>query len=73
MNKFQEAIERIDAKNAEDPNLEMADGKEVPKELLYSERMTDKLLDFYSQASEELQIAVRAQHICRWKVPRDSY
>lgn len=73
MSKFQEAIKRIDAKNAEDPNLEMANGKEFPKELLYSQRMTDKLLDFYPQASEELQIAVRAQHICRWTVPRDTY
>lgn len=73
MSKFQEAIQRIDDKNAEDPNMEKGNGKEFPKEFLYSERMTDKLLDFYPQASEELHIAVRAQHICRWKVPRDSY
>lgn len=73
MSKFEKAIERIDQKNAEDPNLEKANGKEFPKELLYSQRMTDKLLDFYPKASEELQIAVRAQHICRWKVPRDTY
>ncbi|WP_286760786.1 DUF4202 domain-containing protein [Salegentibacter sp. UBA1130] len=73
MSKFQEAIQRIDNKNAQDPNLEIANGKEFPKELLYSQRMTDKLLDFYPQASEELQIAVRAQHICRWTVPRDTY
>jgi hypothetical protein len=73
MSKFQKAIQRIDQKNAEDPNLEKANGKEFPKELLYSERMTDKLLDFHPQASQELQIAVRAQHICRWKVPRDTY
>ncbi|MBZ9730627.1 DUF4202 domain-containing protein [Salegentibacter sp. JZCK2] len=73
MSKFQEAIQRIDQKNAEDPNVEKANGKEVPKELLYSQRMTDKLLDFHPQCSEELQIAVRAQHICRWKVPRDTY
>jgi hypothetical protein len=73
MSKFQEAIQRIDDKNAEDPNMEKANRKEFPKELLYSQRMTDKLLDFNPQASEELQIAVRAQHICRWKVPRDTY
>ncbi|TDN86349.1 uncharacterized protein DUF4202 [Salegentibacter sp. 24] len=73
MSKFQKAIQHIDQKNAEDPNLEKANGKEFPKELLYSKRMTDKLLDFHPQASQELQIAVRAQHICRWKVPRDTY
>ncbi len=73
MSKFEEAIQRIDAKNAEDPNMEITNGKEYPKELLYSQRMTEKLLDFHPQASEELQIASRAQHICRWKVPRHTY
>lgn len=73
MSKFEEAIQRIDDKNAEDPNIETLDGKEYPKELLYSQRMTEKLLDFHPRASEELQIAARAQHICRWKVPRNTY
>ncbi len=73
MNKFNEAVKRIDHKNAKDPNLETANGKEFPKELLYSQRMTEKLLDFHPRASEALQIAARAQHICRWKVPRHTY
>lgn len=73
MSKFEQAITIIDQKNSEDPNIEIYEGKEYPKELLYSERMSQKLLEFHPEASEELQIAARAQHICRWKYPRDSY
>ena len=40
--RFELAIERIDAANAEDPNFEMAEGEEHPKELLYSRRMTGR-------------------------------
>ncbi|UJH89647.1 DUF4202 domain-containing protein [Antarcticibacterium sp. 1MA-6-2] len=73
MNKFNEALNRIDEKNSEDPHKELADGKTYPKELLYSERMTKQLLEFKPEASEELQIAARAQHICRWQTPREDY
>ncbi|KDN56164.1 hypothetical protein FEM21_07160 [Flavobacterium seoulense] len=30
-------------------------------------------MDFHPNASEEIQIAAKAQHICRWKMPRESY
>ena len=73
MSKFEKAIRIIDKKNAEDPNKEIYKGKEYPKELLYAERMSEKLLDFEPEASDELQIAARAQHICRWKYPRSNY
>jgi len=35
--------------------------------------MTRKLLRFEPNASKALQIAARAQHICRWKIARDAY
>lgn len=70
---FKEAIEKIDRANAQDPNTEIYQGKEYPKELLYSQRMTETLLSFEPNASEELQIAARAQHIERWKIDRNSY
>lgn len=73
MSKFEKAIATIDQKNAEDPHIEIYDGKEYPKELLYSQRMSEKLLEFQPDASDELQIAARAQHICRWKTPRSEY
>ena len=73
MSKFEQAIRNIDQKNAEDPHTEVYKEIEYPKELLYSERMSQKLLNFQPDASEELQLAARAQHICRWKYPRDTY
>jgi len=71
--RFKDAIARIDAANAEDPNKEIFEGKEYSKELLYSERMTAWLHKFEPNASEALQLAARAQHICRWKIPRSDY
>ncbi|MFD2828253.1 DUF4202 domain-containing protein [Leeuwenhoekiella polynyae] len=73
MTKFQQAIKAIDKENSQDPNRELVEGKSYPKELLYSERMTRQLLLFEPKASKELQIAARAQHICRWKSPREDY
>ena len=63
------AITLIDAANVLDPNLD--EGR--PKELLYAERMTAMLARFAPGADEVAQLAVRAQHIRRWVVPRDSY
>lgn len=71
--RFDQAIAKFDAANAQDPNKEVFEGKEHPKELLYAHRMSAMLQRFAPDASEALQLAVRAQHICRWKIPRDSY
>ena len=72
-NDFRAAIERFDAANREDPNRETDAGEDHPKELLYARRMTRCLQDLAPEASETVQLAARAQHICRWKIPRDSY
>ena len=71
--RFETAIAIIDQKNAEDPNTYQVAGIEYSKELLYSQRMTRKLLQFEPNASKALQIAARAQHICRWKIERKEY
>jgi len=71
--QFQEAIKLFDLANSEDPNKETWEGKEYPKEVLYGERMTAMLEGFDAEASEEVQLAARCQHICRWEIPRDSY
>ena len=71
--RFKDAIARIDAANAEDPNKEIFEGKEYSKEVLYAERMTVWLDKFEPNASEALQLAARAQHICRWKIARSEY
>src|SRR4030066_1977515 len=72
-NRYQAAIAAFDKANAEDPNTEMADGKKYPKELLYEKRMSEMQERFAPGASEAVKLAVRAQHIQRWKIPRSSY
>jgi hypothetical protein len=71
--RFERAIALFDAANGADPNREHAAGRVVAKELLYSERMSAMLGRFAPDASEAVKLAVHAQHIERWKVPRDSY
>lgn len=71
--KFTKAITLFDEANKQDPNKEIFEGNEYPKELLYAQRMTNCLNEFAPNSSEALQLAVRCQHICRWEIPRDSY
>ena len=71
---FEKAIELIDAANSADPNKETdAEGREWPKELLYSQRMSEMLERYTPDADDVMKLAVRAQHIERWKSPRSDY
>jgi hypothetical protein len=70
---YKAAIAAFDKANAEDPNKEMANGKAYPKELLYSQRMTEMQERYAPEANEVVKLAVRAQHIQRWKSPRNDY
>lgn len=69
MTRFEHAIAELDQLHAGDPALE--DGR--PAELLYAERMTGWLVRRAPDASEALRLAVRAQHLCRWQLPRSDY
>jgi hypothetical protein len=71
--RYWRAIASIDAANAKDPNSELVDGVPVPKELVYSRRMTGMLERFAPGAPETVRLAVRCQHIRRWETPRASY
>lgn len=71
--RFNQALASFDALNQLDPNLEVVAGKACPKELLYAQRMTAMLHRYVEDASEVLQLAVRCQHIERWKIPRTNY
>ncbi len=71
---FERALALFDAANAADPRQETdANGKAWPFELLYANRMSEMLARFHPQASEIEHLAVRAQHIERWKTPRENY
>ena len=71
--RHERAIEVLDAANSEDPSREVYEGRELPRELAYALRMTAWLERLEPDAPEELRLAVRAQHLCRFKIPRDSY
>ena len=71
--RLEAAFLRFDEANAEDPNTELVDGREVPKELVYGQRMSARLATFAPDARETVRLAARAQHIRRWEVPRESY
>jgi hypothetical protein len=69
---YQEARALIDAANSADPNQVTADGKEWPKELLYSERMSNMLERYKPDADNAMKLAIRAQHIERQGLVQDS-
>lgn len=71
--RFEKAITTFDAYNLNDPHQEICEGKLVSKEVLYGQRMSDRLDNFYPAAPEHLKLAARCQHIGRWEVPRESY
>ena len=70
---FENCMARFDAANAEDPNTELSNGVALTKELLYAQRMSEMLLRFAPDADEVVQLACRAQHIQRWKIPRSDF
>lgn len=72
--RFARTLALFDAANSEDPRQETdAEGRAIPRELLYATRMTAMLDRFAPTAAEAVRLAVRAQHIQRWKIPRDQY
>ena len=73
MNQLEKTLADFDTANAQDPNTETLSGQPIAKELIYGQRMTAQLHKFLQSPSEELQLATRSQHICRWKIPRNDY
>jgi hypothetical protein len=71
--RFKRALARFDEENSGDPNREVVNGVEQPRELVYSRWLTDWVLRLCPDALEELRLAARCQHLRRWEVPRNSY
>lgn len=71
--RFTAALRRFDEENARDPSVEVVDGVAHPRELLYARRLTDWVLQLRPNATEELQLAARCQHLCRWMIPRNRH
>ena len=73
--RLEATLDRIDQVNRDDPRREIdpATGDDVAVELLYGWRMSERLARLAPDAPETLRVAARAQHIARWRIPRDSY
>jgi hypothetical protein len=71
--RLRAALACFDTINADDPHTESVDGRHRPRELVYAERMTTWLGRLRPDAPEPLQLAVRAQHLKRWAIPRSDY
>ena len=71
--RFESALRHFDEENSRDPNHEAVDCIPHPRELLYAQRLVNWVLRLCPGASEELRLAARCQHICRWEIPRQSY
>jgi len=66
-------LSAIDDINRQDPNTILANGSSQAKELVYGQQMTACLTQYWPEANELLQIAVRAQHIKRWQLKRTEF
>lgn len=71
--RLERAISLLDAANDTDPNTVVVEGVPVAKELLYAQRMSAMLERFAPEAAETVRLAVHAQHVERWKIPRGDY
>jgi hypothetical protein len=71
--RFREAIRRFDELNSRDPNQEPDGERMAPRELINSQRVCAWVMRLDAAASEELRLAARCQHLCRWEIPRETY
>lgn len=70
---YEHAVILIDSANNQDPNIEHVEGKDWPKERLYSQRMSNMLERYRSDSDYVIKLAIRGQHIQRWQSPRSAY
>lgn len=71
--RLRRTLERIDEENSRDPNRTLYNGEQMPAAWVYGHRMSGWLFKLQAEPNPELQIAARAQHICRWEIPRETY
>ncbi|MVN90851.1 DUF4202 domain-containing protein [Mucilaginibacter aquatilis] len=73
MSKLQAALQLFDSYNQQDPRVLNNDGKSYPQEYFYALKLYDWIIKLDADASNELILASRCQHIGRWEIPRESY
>ncbi len=71
--RFQKVVSRCDAAHREDPRLVSSQAEETQWSVLYHQRLSHWVEYLDPNASEELRLATRCQHIRRWMIPRIDY
>lgn len=73
MSKLSAAFGQFDAYNQKDPHSFTWEGKSYPQEYFLAIKLYDWVNKLDANASEELLLASRSQHIGRWEIPRGTY
>ncbi|MBX3125995.1 MAG: DUF4202 domain-containing protein [Polyangiaceae bacterium] len=73
MSSFETAIRELDRLNAEDPTTVLVEGQRRPRQLVHAEWLSGWVERLDPEASEALRLAARAQHLMRFRIPRDDF
>ncbi|MEZ2336631.1 DUF4202 domain-containing protein [Mucilaginibacter sp. RCC_168] len=73
MTKLNAAFEQFDAYNQTDLNTFTWENKSYPQEYFLAIELYNWVNKLDANASEELLLASRSQHIGRWEIPRNTY
>jgi len=73
MDKLIAAFDKFDSYNKTDPHVCTWEGVTYPQEFFLALKLHEWVLQLSPNASEELLLASRSQHIGRWEIPRSSY
>jgi len=71
--RLNRAINAFDRANGLDPRRQRFEGRDHPRELIFSRRVFDWLLRLEPSASEAARLAAAGHTLRRWEIPRDRY
>ncbi len=71
--RFAEAIDRFDEANSHDPRIDTIDGRSVPREQAFAQRVYAWIEQMAADPSAALLLAARSHTLRRWEFPRDQY
>jgi len=73
MDKLTLAFQYFDEYNKKDPHIFIWKGENYPQEYFFALKLHEWVLQLAPDASEELRLASRCQHIGRWEIARSTF
>ena len=73
MTLLQETLREFDDANRLDPRSQKVAGILHPRELVFSQRVSEWINRLSPEASESVRLAARSHTLCRWEVPRNRF